>query len=603
MATNGKTLPSANKMANNPLINKGAKTPTPNNDLQNKLGKKQQSIPRQNQQPVYNEPEYSEDGEDFDDEEGLGGEDGGGNAKQPSQVKQKLAEGAKNIAKTLMSKSNDPKEILKKKIILAVAAAVAKFFLIIIAVVVVIIVLAGPITAVMNVINGVADSANEFGEKLGNFFTFKGFNTNKETFYNALNDKYVEYIGKGIEIDIPLIVSSVFYGRDYDPNAEYTCIPSDTEKCDDKSTSDYSKMRKEVILLADNYVVDSGKKTYYCKYQEITGYEGNNPILGPELTKKCDTSSYIDCGCQSTNFYSEPIYEARTQDSYGTWLKAEYLPDRLKDIELTKWKSSHDGSNVGFEDYYATINESAEVEDMLASIYQRRDIYLLFAENAIIGSTNQTYGDFMDAISKSNTVPSEILPYLGNPLGDQPCNQGSCFGVYRYYPTDSLFSCAIHNGVDMTSPDTNNAIIYSIGDGQITAMTDYVKQCIPGDGQTSGCSGRSIQITHNINVNGKIYKVYSSYVHLKSFANATWITSLRRGETISITKGQPLGIMGTTGRSTGIHLHFGLKIYNDATRSTTWINPEELLKKQVCNVNPICAQARTLCVGKEHKLG
>ena len=67
-------------------------------------------------------------------------------------------------------------------------------------------------------------------------------------------------------------------------------------------------------------------------------------------------------------------------------------------------------------------------------------------------------------------------------------------------------------------------------------------------------------------MNGKIY--VTLYAHLASFASG-----IQEGATV--TAGQNLGVMGTTGTSTGIHLHYG--VYENEYKVTKGIPPKDFL--------------------------
>ena len=80
-----------------------------------------------------------------------------------------------------------------------------------------------------------------------------------------------------------------------------------------------------------------------------------------------------------------------------------------------------------------------------------------------------------------------------------------------------------------------NTEVYAINDGVITQVD-----------KNSSC-GNYIWIKHEY----KDYDLYSRYLHLKD--NSTTVKVNQK-----VTRGQKIGIMGTTGDSTGVHLHFEL---------------------------------------------
>lgn len=86
----------------------------------------------------------------------------------------------------------------------------------------------------------------------------------------------------------------------------------------------------------------------------------------------------------------------------------------------------------------------------------------------------------------------------------------------------------LHTGVDFAAP--RGTPIYAAGDGTI----DFIGR--------HGLSGNLIRIRHN-----GAYK--TAYAHMKGFARG-----MHRGKRVQ--QGQVIGYVGTTGRSTGPHLHY-----------------------------------------------
>ena len=97
----------------------------------------------------------------------------------------------------------------------------------------------------------------------------------------------------------------------------------------------------------------------------------------------------------------------------------------------------------------------------------------------------------------------------------------------------------MHRGVDFAAP--MGTPIYAAGNGTI----EYASR--------KGGYGKYVRIRHNRN-----YK--TAYAHMKGFARG-----IRRGR--RVTQGQIIGYVGTTGRSTGPHLHY------EILRSGRQLNP------------------------------
>lgn len=112
----------------------------------------------------------------------------------------------------------------------------------------------------------------------------------------------------------------------------------------------------------------------------------------------------------------------------------------------------------------------------------------------------------------------------------KPCNGRitSHFNLKRLHPITKRISP--HYGIDFGSHSDNN--IYAAADGKVTRV-DYLRESY----------GNFIYISHKIN--GRTYQ--TAYAHLKS-------TNVKVGQTVK--QGQIIGVKGTTGSSTGVHLHF-----------------------------------------------
>ena len=135
-----------------------------------------------------------------------------------------------------------------------------------------------------------------------------------------------------------------------------------------------------------------------------------------------------------------------------------------------------------------------------------------------------------------------------------PINNGnikitSNYGNRQYYYKGKLIK-GFHNGIDIVPSACNNNEILAFADGIVTSVQKTGVQ------YGTGCY---VRLKHN---NG----LYTLYYHLKSGS-----VCVNVGD--KVRKGQKLGIIGTTGQSTGIHLHFQI----DKGNSKTSINPYDYL--------------------------
>lgn len=153
--------------------------------------------------------------------------------------------------------------------------------------------------------------------------------------------------------------------------------------------------------------------------------------------------------------------------------------------------------------------------------------------------------------------PPLIPPISRDPLGRdhywlmRPIDSNAQNWVLSIYPygsdgNDPSNPLRVHHGVDMPNPvgtvvraAGSGTVIYS-ADGRL-AQTDIF--------QNSPSYGNVIVIQHDFGYNGMF--IWTLYAHLSS-------AFVRAGETV--TAGQPIGQVGQTGRVTGPHLHFEVRL-------------------------------------------
>lgn len=144
--------------------------------------------------------------------------------------------------------------------------------------------------------------------------------------------------------------------------------------------------------------------------------------------------------------------------------------------------------------------------------------------------------------TSNNSNKTSDLPYNGfiRPLPSK-YRIGSKFNPRRRNPVDGVVRP--HNGSDLGAP--SGTPIKAPQDGRVY-LAKYKEAC-----------GNAVGINHG-SINGKNMKTV--YCHLSSIL----VTS---GQEVS--QGTTIGLVGSTGRSTGPHLHYGLMINNK------WVDPQK----------------------------
>ena len=138
---------------------------------------------------------------------------------------------------------------------------------------------------------------------------------------------------------------------------------------------------------------------------------------------------------------------------------------------------------------------------------------------------------------------------MKTPINSENIKITSYYGNRQYYYQGKLIK-DFHNGIDLVPSPCNNNEILAFADGVVTSVQKTGVQ------YGTGCY---VRLKHS---NG----LYTLYYHLKSGS-----VCVNVGD--KVVKGQKLGIIGTTGQSTGIHLHFQI----DKGSSSTSINPYDYL--------------------------
>ena len=185
------------------------------------------------------------------------------------------------------------------------------------------------------------------------------------------------------------------------------------------------------------------------------------------------------------------------------------------------------------EEYEAMILESEQLqEELAADIAAKTDEY----EDA-------KYQEWL-ATSKPPTVPAGVG--TGNTVGNatwlMPCSYSaftSPFG-YRWHPISGQWK--MHNGVDLAGSE--GTPIYATRSGYVTVAA-----------YQHGGAGYYVALSHGDGY-GSIYMHMTHYI-------------VSPGQYVDA--GQVIGYMGSTGGSTGVHLHFGIS-YNGV-----YVNPADYI--------------------------
>lgn len=171
---------------------------------------------------------------------------------------------------------------------------------------------------------------------------------------------------------------------------------------------------------------------------------------------------------------------------------------------------------------------------------------------------NQIVNGYINNVVTLST--EEIVPTINKILvvgGMNPVYIGD--STYWAWPTKKPYRISSyfgprwgrwHYGIDVTGTGGHGSPIYAIQSGKVTFSA------------SNGDMGNAVYVNHNNGYN-------SVYMHLSKIL-------VSKGDTV--VKGQTIGLMGTTGKSTGIHLHLGVWTGDSSYSNKRMINPLELYK-------------------------
>ncbi len=259
------------------------------------------------------------------------------------------------------------------------------------------------------------------------------------------------------------------------------------------------------------------------------------PINGSDL----QIHIYKDLQGKYTLTYSPIIYQTQTR-----FLSLNLKNSVFQDIEQAS--GSTPLARAFMNAFKGSVNfKGIQKDDKVMILYERKerlgkrfsDIIIKMASIEINKKTTQVF-HFKDTFFSEDGKEVENF-LLVTPVKYKRIS--SYFTRARYHPILKRYRA--HLGIDYAAP-TGTPVV-SAGKGVVSFIG------------TKGGYGKTVEITHSSG-----YK--SLYAHLSRFA------AIKKGQKVS--QGQTIAYVGSTGMSTGPHLHFGIYQGNDA------INPLSVVK-------------------------
>lgn len=279
------------------------------------------------------------------------------------------------------------------------------------------------------------------------------------------------------------------------------------------------------------------------------------------------------------------IYMSNTGSNVQILLGADNFADFLQLSQMTASVSAHDKKMI--EDIVAEIKKLEkkqkenkkllEEQVSVKSTIADKQAQLSKEEKQIQSVINSIAKD-RDEVKQDNALVEKELKDMQNALNEILYNSGNLGGNVVYdggqflWPTPTVTRISSyfgwrwgrnHNGIDISNGTYGGKVI-AIADGVVTTYWNSCKHNYGKSPLRTCCGngyGNYITINHGTN-SGKTYVAY--YAHLSSI-------TVSYGQRVK--KGQIVGYIGSTGRSTGPHLHFGIAVNGG------WQNPMSYYKK------------------------
>ncbi len=274
-------------------------------------------------------------------------------------------------------------------------------------------------------------------------------------------------------------------------------------------------------LVSTSYVADTITQRAYTIYSAL----GSNMVIDVSDNSSTDGTNIQLYESNSTNAQKFNIVKVS-----GTYYKIVNANGKVLDVS---GGSSASGTNVQLWTYNGSDAQLWQFYPTGTGYYLIKNKLGCYLDVTGAGTSNytniQVYTKNSTNAQKWKLSPTTISTW------QYPVSSYSISQTWLHYSSSASSSRPYHLGLDIVSNNTN---IYAAADGTVVA--------VGRNGTGSSGNGNYVVIKHTL---GDGNTVYSFYAHLASYCVSS-------GTTVS--KGTKIGVMGSTGNSTGTHLHFAI---------------------------------------------
>ena len=342
----------------------------------------------------------------------------------------------------------------------------------------------------------------------------------------------------------------------------------------DQAKKDSNKLKSEIAELEKQNAPYQEKKAALQKQinatqKEIDLYQEQIDALDADIQKYQkeidDINAEIDSNLAVFSERLVVLYTTGSFTSLEVLLSAKDFGEYLEKIQFTKALSDNDNrllkslseDMAEVEEKKSVIDKNKEdiVDAQKAIQEKQKELDAQYTEvNTIVKNNESEIADLQDdyeaLIDEQQKIQESLNEVTGNLVGTGNFiwpvpgyyKLSSKYG-YRWHPVYGTWR--LHTGIDISSSGIYGAKIVAADDG-VVSLSGW-----------NGGYGNCVVIKHN---NG-----YSTlYAHMKS------ASPLRKGQ--SVRKGDTVGYVGSTGTSTGPHLHFEIMYNGNYQNPMNWYN-------------------------------
>ncbi len=252
-------------------------------------------------------------------------------------------------------------------------------------------------------------------------------------------------------------------------------------------------------------------------------------------------------------------------------LSAENLDELLSKSELAKSVSAFDSALMDkiiedvkiIEESKVQIAKLSDEQEAVKKTLDSKKGELMTEMKAVNADLSQIGGNISNLQSQANAIDKAIQEYEQSirdalDVGSDQTHDGqfmwpvpgyrSISSPYGWRKDPFTGKSKFHKGIDIAGSGIKGKPIVAAADGTVS-LADYNK----------GGYGYYVMVNHGEDSKGDKY--VTLYAHMTKY-----IVSV--GQTVK--KGQTIGYVGTTGASTGYHLHFEIRINGETTNPTNY---------------------------------